>query len=38
MAEAMHPLTLLSVGLYGKNVSPSEWSPDSFSRPLEIWL
>jgi len=35
--EAMHPLTILSTGLYGKTLLP-QTAPDSPGGALEVWL
>ena len=36
--EASNPLTLMSVGLYGKTLPPQKWRANSFSCAVEIWL
>lgn len=36
--EAMHPLTLLTVGVYGKALPPQNGAPTPPDRAVEIWL
>ena len=38
MDEAMNPLTLMTVGLYGKTLPNQSGAPLSFNRALEIWV
>ena len=36
--EAMNPLALMSVGLYGKTLPPAKWRTHSTCCAVEVWV